>query len=163
MKKILKFLKDFDYNIEPLFIIALLVILALQVAYRFIPNLSIPWTLEIITFLFGASIWFGVSIAIREDSHVGITVLIDKLPKRAQKIAIIVQNILFSVFIIVIGVLGTNTLLHYLRNDVRTPAVQVNYFYMRIPIIFGCILSLYRLIEKIVKIAKDEVAPGGSE
>jgi C4-dicarboxylate transporter DctQ subunit len=154
----MRIIKDFDYMIQPILVIAMLLALGAQVLYRFVPNLSIPWTLELITFLFGASIWFGISIAIKEDAHVGITFIINRLPARAKKIVKIAHNIMFGSFIIFLGWFGTNSLLYYLEKEIRTPAMQISYFIARLPLFFGCIFSLYRLVEKTVSIARMDEA-----
>ena len=152
----MKIIKNIDYYVQPFLVVAMLLALGAQVLYRFIPNLSIPWTLELITFLFGASIWFGISIAIKEDAHVGITVLVDLLPPRAKRAVLIVHHIMFGIFLIFLGWFGTSALLYYLQKGIRTPAMQVSYFMVRLPLFFGCILSLYRLIEKIVTLIRQD-------
>lgn len=154
MKNLAKGLTNLDYVIQPLIMVTLLVILAGQVLYRFIPNLSLPWTLELITFLFGAMVWFGVSIAIKENAHVGITYFLDRLPPRGRLYMQVFHNVLFGIYLIAVGWFGTNTLIYYVLKDIRTPAMQWSYALVRAPLFFGCILSLYRLVEKTIEIVK---------
>ncbi|AZO93655.1 TRAP transporter small permease [Halocella sp. SP3-1] len=147
-----KILKKLDYYIQPLLIVTLIIGVGIQVLYRFIPNFEVPWSLEFISFVFGASVWFGISIAIKEDAHVGITFIVDMLPIKYKKIVLIIQNIIFCIFIIWIGYLGSESILYYYLKGIKTPAMAAPYYIVRIPIVFGCLYSCYRLIEKIVLI-----------
>lgn len=151
-----KILKKLDYYIQPLFIITLIIGVGMQVLYRFIPNFEVPWSLEFISFVFGASVWFGISIAIKEGAHVGITFIVDLLPLKYKKIMLIIQNIIFGIFIIWIGYLGSESLIYYYMKGIRTPAMTAPYYIVRMPIFFGCIYSCYRLIEKTIYIIKNE-------
>ena len=46
--------------------------------------------------------------------------------------------------------MGTQSLIFYISRDIRTPAMQLNYAVVRSPMILGCLLSLYRLFEKLI-------------
>jgi TRAP-type C4-dicarboxylate transport system permease small subunit len=150
----MKILRNIDYYLQPVIFIAMLLVLGAQILYRFIPNLSIPWTLELITFLFGASIWFGISIAIKEDAHVGITFLINFLPPEFKRLVKLIHNLLFGLFLTFVGWFGTQSLIYYIEKGMRTPAMQISYFIVRAPLFVGCLLSIYRLIEKSICIGK---------
>ena len=141
-----------DYALEPVLIIPLLLAALLQVLYRFVPFVNVPWTLELITFLYSASVWVGISIAIRENSHIGIEAIYRRFPYRVKKIARLFSWLAFATTMIFFGYLGSIAISGYFRSGSVTPAMQVPYWLVRSPIILGALLSLYRITEKVVAI-----------
>ncbi|MDR9860178.1 TRAP transporter small permease [Treponema socranskii] len=148
-KKIIKFLRNIDYHIQPILMSALLITALIQVLYRFVHFIKTPWTLELITFLFSASVWFGISIAIKENIHVGIEVVYKLFPVKIRKILKIFNNLFFMIMMIFLGYLGTHALIGYFRSQTLAPATHLPYWFLRSPCVFGSILSVYRIIEKI--------------
>jgi TRAP-type C4-dicarboxylate transport system permease small subunit len=134
----------------------LLLTALLQVLYRLISWIKTPWTLELITFLFSASVWLGISIAIHDDSHVGIKVVYHLFPKKIKKIMKLFSLIIFGVMMIFFGILGSEVLIGYFLSQSKTTSLHLGYWIVRSPIFFGSILSIYRLIEKINLILKDK-------
>jgi C4-dicarboxylate transporter DctQ subunit len=151
----LKIIKNLDYYIQPVAITILLIAVGIQILYRFLPNFNASWTLELMTYVFSLSIWFGVSIAIKEDAHAGITFFVDKLPLKIKKNITIIRNVLFFLLMIWIGVLATDGLVYYFEKGLKSSAMAAPYYILRLPTVIGCIYSCYRLIQKIIFIYKD--------
>lgn len=150
------FLKNPEYAIAASFLFVILVSSMLQVLNRLIPQMRMPWTLELITYLFGGLIWIGIALAVHDDSHVGIKTVYALFPKKARKVLKITHMILFAVMMCFFGFLGLTALLSYARRGQSTPALQAPTWLMRSPIVIGAILTLYRLGERIVMIIKDK-------
>ncbi|MGI5173221.1 TRAP transporter small permease [Treponema sp. OMZ 840] len=148
-KKIIKFLRNIDYHIQPVLMSFLLIAALIQVLYRFLHFLKTPWTLELITFLFSASVWFGISIAIKENIHVGIEAVYRHFPIKIRKILKIFNSLLFMIMMVFLGYLGTHAIIGYFRSQTLAPATHLPYWFLRSPCVFGAILSVYRIIEKI--------------
>lgn len=154
MKKILSIVKNIDYYSQPVFFILMIFGVALQVGYRYIPNLSVPWSLEFVSFTFSASVWLGLSIGIKEDAHVGITFFVDKMSKNGQKICRIIQFVIFFLFILSIFVLGSKALIYYFNKNSLTPGMRVPYFIVRFPLVIGSICCFFRIFQKLRLIIK---------
>jgi len=148
-------LKNPEYAIAPVFLLVILLSAIIQVVNRIVPSLKAPWTLELITYLFGGLVWVGIALAIHDDSHVGIKTIYQKFPKKARKVIKVIHMILFGVMIVTFGFLGLMSLLSYLKRGQTTPALHAPLWLMRSPIVIGCLLSVYRLIERIMMIFKD--------
>lgn len=148
-------LKNPEYAIAPVFLLVILLSAVIQVFNRMIPSLRAPWTLELITYLFGGLVWIGIALAIHDDSHVGIKTIYDMFPKKMRKVVKIIHMVLFGIMMIFFGYLGLMSLLSYVKRGQTTPALHAPLWLMRSPIVIGALLSLYRLIERIVMIFKD--------
>lgn len=78
----------------------------LQVIFRFILKVSVPWTEEMMRALFIYIVFFGLILVERENGEVRTTMLIEKLPYKAYHVwesIVSLLSILFNVLVILIG------------------------------------------------------------
>lgn len=78
----------------------------LQVLFRFILKISVPWTEEMMRALFIYIVFFGLILVERENGEVRTTMLIEKLPYKAYHVwesIVSLLSILFNVLVILIG------------------------------------------------------------
>lgn len=127
--------------------LAMFLIVGIQVIVRFVPNVSVPWTLELTEILFAAMIWLGMGIGIRDNSHAALTVLEGRLPNSMQKVVEIINKLLFAGYLIFLTIVGWKMCKFYLARNLLTPALHLPYFLTRLPIVVGSILALIRLLE----------------
>lgn len=124
----------------------------ISVLLRYIFNIVFNWTEELIVFLFIASTYFGIILGIKEDEHIRISLLKDKLPPRVK--------IAFDVFIdLVIIIVVTSTAylsINWIEKVGRpvTPglAIPFAYIYSMVPVSFAFIV-LYEIREIVLRIS----------
>jgi C4-dicarboxylate transporter DctQ subunit len=150
------FLKNPEYAIAASFLFVILISSMLQVLNRIIPQMKMPWTLELITYLFGGLVWIGIALAIHDDSHVGIKTVYSMFPKKVRKVIKVIHMTLFAIMMSFFGYLGLMALMSYARRGQSTPALHAPTWLMRSPIVIGAVISLYRLGERIYMIIKDK-------
>ncbi len=155
-KNLLYLLKNPEYLLTTLILIVILLSSLTQVLNRAIPQMKAPWTLELITYLFGGLIWIGIPLAIHDDSHVGIKTIYHRFPKKVRKVLKVTHMVLFAVMLIFFGYIGSLALLSYARRGQFTPALHAPTWLMRSPLVIGTLISLYRLGEKIYQIVTDK-------
>ena len=76
----------------------------LQVIFRFILKVSVPWTEEMMRALFIYIVFFGLILVERENGEVRTTMLIEKLPYKAYHVwesIVSLLSILFNVLVII--------------------------------------------------------------
>ena len=56
-----------------------------QCILRYIFNTGFPWALEATGYMFGWLIFLGISYGVKKGSHIGVDVLVKKLPVGAQR------------------------------------------------------------------------------
>jgi TRAP-type C4-dicarboxylate transport system permease small subunit len=71
---------------------------------RYVFKKGIAWSEEIFVLMFNWFIFIGTALASIDDRHIAITLLADKLKGKAHDILVIVQNVLFAIFIAVVCV-----------------------------------------------------------
>ena len=127
----------------------------LQVIFRFILKVSVPWTEEMMRALFIYIVFFGLILVEREDGEVRTTMLIEKLPYKAYHVwesIVSLLSILFNVLVIVgcfQAMKVTNTTLSAL------PQISMKMFFypMVISLPLMVIYQIYHMIGHIRKLS----------
>lgn len=66
---------------------AMVGIIFFQVIMRYMFNNSLPWSEELGKFFFVWISWLGISIGHRRNEHIRITLIVDKLPRKFNRLA----------------------------------------------------------------------------
>jgi len=125
----------------------MLAVIVLQVFNRYVLNAALSWPEELSRYL---QIWVGLLAAIyayQEGSHVGVTFLLEKLPKMVVKVVVVVSHILTGIFLCVIGWQGAWLLEKF--TDLRSPALMIPmaFIYLAVPVsAFFMLLVCMKLI-----------------
>ncbi|MFB4165721.1 TRAP transporter small permease [Alteribacillus sp. JSM 102045] len=148
----LKILTKIENAFAALFFLVGIGISLYSVFMRYVVGQSQSWATEIFTMMLVWAIFIGFSTALRDDSHIAIDILYDRVPAAVQKlfeIITVLAGIGFSIFFIVAGIDMTSTAYNQGINtiDVGFP-IWINYLIMPI----SGVLLLIRFIEKGVKI-----------
>jgi len=150
-----KALSQYDSIMIMIIMAGLLIAVFFQILYRFTPNLQFSWSLELITYLFSWLTWMGIGIGIEHDSHVGIEILIHKLPKKWVFILQLIHIVGFSVLLLTLCYFGGRSLQGYIAKNNYTPAMHMHYVYYRMPIVFGTLSGLFRLTQKVIQLVRN--------
>lgn len=101
MTKIVSLLDD--YFEEVLSILALSMVAGcvfLQVIMRFIFDSATTWAEELAVYGMIFAIYLGASMAVKERSHIRITIVVQMLPRRLQVLSIVLADFLWFSFVI---------------------------------------------------------------
>ena len=79
------FLKNPEYAIAASFLFVILISSMLQVLNRLIPQMKMPWTLELITYLFGGLVWIGIALS-NSHARVGDQNCLFNVSKKVRKV-----------------------------------------------------------------------------
>ena len=127
----------------------------LQVLFRFVLKISVPWTEEMMRALFIYIVFFGLILVERENGEVRTTMLIEKLPYKAYHVwesIVSLLSILFNVLVLVgcfQAMKVTNTTLSAL------PQISMRMFFypMVISLPLMVIYQIYHMIGHIRKLS----------
>lgn len=127
----------------------------LQVLFRFVLKISVPWTEEMMRALFIYIVFFGLILVERENGEVRTTMLIEKLPYKAYHVwesIVSLLSILFNVLVIIgcfQAMKVTNTTLSAL------PQISMRMFFypMVISLPLMVIYQIYHMIGHIRKLS----------
>ncbi len=147
--------KILDFILGILFI-GLVICVFLQVFSRYLLPISLPWTEELARFIFIYITFLGAAIALREQEHIIISVVFDKLSDKFRySLRIIINFMIFGfLYFVFKGILQMIPLTWEVASA-SMDWLMVGYIYMSLPIaiIFMCIylgVQTYRIFNKLL-------------
>jgi TRAP-type C4-dicarboxylate transport system permease small subunit len=100
-------LKYLDKTLD-LFTIAMTVgivlFVSLGIVFRFVLNFSAPWTQEMARYMFIYLTFIGSAIAVRENTHITIDMLLDMFPKLLKTVILIFVQVGIISFLVILTI-----------------------------------------------------------
>jgi TRAP-type C4-dicarboxylate transport system permease small subunit len=84
----------------------MVVVVFVQVIFRFFIQLPLSWSEEVARYLFVWIIWMGAATVVKEGGHPGMDLLTRSFSPRWQRVTEIAMNLLFSATLVTIVVTG---------------------------------------------------------
>ena len=139
MKRLMHWLDRFDHAAILLLLAALVAVVFLQVASRFVFKIPIEWSEEIARFVFIWFCWLGSSYATLKFHHIRITAHLRLLPPKVARALLVAGDLLwigFNLFVVVAGVMYLRSTMEY---PYRAMITDINMFwiFLPIPVIFA--------------------------
>lgn len=143
-KKILDGLNLLTEYVVSLLLVIMVVVVFLQVIFRFVLQASLPWSEELSRYVMVWIAFLGAAIGIRRKSHIGVEALVMLFPREWQRRAGFLVSILSAVFFAFLVQYGT-LILKTVRFQL-SPAMELS---MAIPygaiLVGGALMFLYSL------------------
>ena len=86
--------------------VAILLVMVLQVAFRYVLNAPLTWTEELARYLYIWACWLGAPVALRRGNHIAIAFVSERVPRRAARIMALVTQVAALVFLAQLTVQG---------------------------------------------------------
>ena len=138
--------------VEGLVILGATVIVAMvttEVVLRYVFSHSLIFTEELSRYLMVWIVFLGSALAIRDGSHIRISILVNRLSPRLQQHMRLAAYCLTLIFLLVITIEGLKILPRQLYQMCITIDISLFYFYLAIPV--GSILMIIFLLPSIRK------------
>jgi len=131
-----------------------------NVVARYVFGSSLTWAGELTVYLFLWSAFFGAAYCFKQDAHISITILLEKVPPRVAKALLLLSHLVTFIYLAAVSWYGYEYLLLDIELDERSIDLDIPMWipYLAIPVAFA--LAAYRVAEKFVEILKtpaDEV------
>jgi len=145
---LLRVLDGIDLAIAPTILVLVFVDVLLQILSRILPGNALPWTIEVGEACLGFMIWFGISVAARNNNHVSFDLLVRRFSDTPRKVFALLGVNLFIFYLGWLGFATVELLQHYAKFESRTTILQIDKFWVRLPILIGCVATILRLLIK---------------
>lgn len=136
------------WKIEEFFITITLAIMSIvtfgAVVSRFSFRFPLPWSEELVRYLFAWTILVGSSIAVRKGAHIGINVVVDRLPVSWRKYANMLAILIAICFCVFLFFIGYDQMMS--QRDQYSPAMEVNMALVYACLPVGAILMIISFI-----------------
>jgi C4-dicarboxylate transporter DctQ subunit len=119
----------------------------LQVVLRYVFNTGFIWALEATTYLFGWLVLFGISYGIRVGSHIGVDILVQKLPPGGRRAIGVIAGLLCAFYagILLVGSYNYVDIMHTMGVEAEDLPIERWILVLILPIGFALLLA--RLLE----------------
>jgi TRAP-type C4-dicarboxylate transport system permease small subunit len=87
--------------------VAILLVMMLQVAFRYVLNAPLTWTEELARYLYIWACWLGAPVALRRGNHIAIAFVGDRIPRGVGRIIALVTQAGALVFLAQLTVQGS--------------------------------------------------------
>lgn len=139
------------------FTMILIILLSLQVFFRFVFAKSISWAEEVARFAFVWAIYSSIIYAANLDKHIRITMHLKYLPAKYQKWLLTFADVLWVFFVGTIAIVGVEFVWKMFKYPYisQTTGINLAYIYLIIPL--GFTLLAIRIVQSILRRLKGEV------
>ena len=131
-----------------------------QVVCRYVLKLPLPWSQDIIRLSFTYLVFWGAAYCVRDKAHLNVDVILTSLPKKLEKLAMIVINLIlcaFFAFLIYVGIQFAGTGASQTTSYLPIP---MSCYYMSIPT--AAALMIFYMVQLLAEQIKDFVKKEGN-
>ncbi|QNB46345.1 TRAP transporter small permease subunit [Thermanaerosceptrum fracticalcis] len=129
-----------------------LVVGFMQVAARFVFKSSLPWSEELLRFVFEWVTFLAASIAVREKAHVSVSVVVEKLPKPIRR-GVGVMGILLSIgFCLAITYYGLQLVKVQFETNQISTAMELPMWIPYLGLVVGSLMMAIRFIQNLFSV-----------
>jgi len=121
-------------------LVALCLVVALQVFFRYFLNAPLAWSEELARFMFIWLVFIGSAVVLRTDSHMSLDFFVNHLPLKARVVIDIVGKIIVSLFLL-LGIYESTTIIR-ITMDQLSPSLDIpmGLIYLALPVSFALML-----------------------
>jgi TRAP-type C4-dicarboxylate transport system permease small subunit len=98
INRIMRLLSDVFENIVALCFLVIFTMTVILVVLRYLFNSSITWGYELVEYLFIYTTALGAAVALAKGGHIGVTVIVERLPRGVRRIVDAAGYLLVAVF-----------------------------------------------------------------
>ena len=84
MKKTYQVIADLFEYCSTFFLICILIIVILQVFFRYVAQIVVPWTEESARYLCIWMVFMGATAAVAKEAHIRVTFIVDRVPEKIR-------------------------------------------------------------------------------
>ncbi len=137
---------------EPVCIVTLITlmtaIICLQIVLR-IFDASLSEAEEIARFLFVWAMYLSISYAIRDNRHIRVTFLVDKLPGSGRALAYNCADLVFLAYSVTVVFFGYRVISRSLELGQIAPATEMPVAVLYGSVLIGCMLNVIRIVVRL--------------
>ncbi len=150
MNSSLRFLKSYWLEMFTcLLLLAMVVLVSMQVMLRYIFGTGVFWAEEFVRYAYIWLIFFGSVIAIRQNAHIGLDLVTEKLPLKPRRVIYCLGDVLIMFFLLIQTIYGLDIIIKtkgMLSSTLRMPMSWVYYVFPLSGILM--LIEMLRLLHK---------------
>jgi C4-dicarboxylate transporter, DctQ subunit len=125
-----------------------------NVVARYVFDSSLTWAAELTVYLFLWSTFFGAAYCFKQDAHISINIVLEKVSPVTAKILMLTSYMITFVFLFAVGYYGYEYVLFVHELEEVSVDLELPMWIIYLVIPFSFFFASYRVGEKIVAIIK---------
>lgn len=148
MKKARKIFNEFEDNLLAAMIMVMTILAFVNVVARYVFLASFPWVEELNRLGLVILSYVGAAVALKNNAHLGLTIITDKLPEKGQKIAAVFASACGVFFCAGGAYNGIIMVISEKSHNVLTQGMQWPEYLFGMWLPIGCIVLGIRFIQQ---------------
>jgi len=141
-------------NLEEYILIVIFPIMTITVfistIFRYFKLGAIPWSEELARYLMIWIAYIGASLGIKKNAHLGVEILVNKLPKSLKSVAKYFRVAIILLFNALIISFSYKIINHQMNMGQLSPAMAIPIWYAYLAIPVGALLMIIRSIQMVI-------------
>ena len=154
----MKVIRWLDNNVEKVICVTLLalmsIIIVVQVFFRYVLQNSLQWSEEIARYMFIWLIYIGISYGVKSDKHIAVDAVYSFLPKKVKPFYALIGYVIFLAFAIIVVYYGVLVTANIAGSGQISNGAHVPMQYVYVAPVVGMILTIIRLVQRLVIMGK---------
>jgi len=146
MRKLSKIISYSFETVSVVFLVCVLVTVILQVFFRYVARIVVPWTEEAARYFCIWMVFMGAAAAVAQEAHIKITFLVERVPKLANHLFSLLSYCVVFLFNIIIFFGSIELVQLNWGQEAVTFPISVGVLYLAITVSSATILILLTLI-----------------
>jgi C4-dicarboxylate transporter DctQ subunit len=127
--------------------------------YRWFAGFNFTWAQEACIYLFVWMAKFGAAYGVRQGIHVGVDVVVNKLPQRPRAVFTVIALLAGALFTGIIGTLGANFVWHIGHTDQISADLELPMWLVYLCVPLGSYLMCFRFLQVAVQFVRTGEVP----
>ncbi|KUO51508.1 MAG: hypothetical protein APF76_17750 [Desulfitibacter sp. BRH_c19] len=144
-----------DYSVTILYA-TMVIVIFLQVFFRFVIKASLPWSEELARYIMAYAVFIGAAIAAKEGAHIGINVIVGALPKPFDKYMRGIAMFISFIFAALLLYLSIIIVMFLMKTGQKSPAMLIPIWIAYLSVPLGAILMSIRFLQSTYLNFKEE-------
>lgn len=125
-------------------LVTMVALVAIAVVARYVFNAPLSYSYDLSTLLFAWTIFLGLYIAERENAHISLDIVVEKLNPGTRRVVAIIRQILLIAISGYLAWIGTQLIL---RTGMQVSSLRISakWLYASMPVGFGLMALIYLL------------------
>ena len=158
MQTLKKIFDNFEEYISSVLFACMVILIFLQIVFRFFLNLPLRWTEEAARYVLVLLVYISACSGVKKEKHIRVEAIYDALPRKAQFVYWLFSNVIWFVFNAVMVWFGIDMVKQIYATHQVSPVLHMpmGVLYMVIPVCFFIMdIRIIQLIADRVKTMKN--------
>lgn len=130
-------LSDLLETLATVFLAGVLAAVVLQVFFRYVARIAVPWTEEATRYLGIWMVFMGAAAAVAQGSHIAVTVLVERLPQTLRRSAALLATSMALLFNLIVFLGSLQLIQLNWEQEAATFPVSVAVLYLAVAVSAG--------------------------